>query len=122
VLVAIPVRSRSTGPDLERASVVLQVVNPLARAMPAPAILSDAFDLTPSEATLATDLMCGLSVGEAAVKQGRSIATVRTHLASILAKTGNARQSSLVRLLSQLPRATRSSASAKKSTASHSTE
>jgi DNA-binding CsgD family transcriptional regulator len=107
VLVAIPARSRSFGPDVGRASVVVQITDPLARAMPDPAILGDAFDLTPSEAMLAADLLCGLSVGEAAAKRGRSIATARTHLASVLAKTGTARQSDLVRLLSRLPRTTR---------------
>jgi DNA-binding CsgD family transcriptional regulator len=110
VLVAIPARSRSFGPGIGRASVVLQITDPLARAMPDPAIFADAFDLTPSEATLAVDLLYGLSVGEAAAKRGRSVATMRTHLASILAKTGTARQSDLVRLLSQLPHATPPSA------------
>jgi DNA-binding CsgD family transcriptional regulator len=107
VLVAIPARSRSFGPEIGRASVVLQITDPLARAMPDPAIFADAFDLTPSEATLAVDLLCGLSVGEAAAKRGRSVATMRTYLANVLAKTGTARQSDLVRLLSQLPRAMR---------------
>lgn len=106
VLVAIPARSRSFGPDIGRVSVVVQITDPLARPMPDPAILIDAFDLTPSEAILAADLLCGLSVGEAAAKRGRSVATMRTHLASILAKTGTARQSDLVRLFSRLPRAT----------------
>ena len=103
VLVAMPARSRSFGPDSGRASVVLRITDPLARAVPDPAILIDSFDLTPSEAILAAELLCGLSLGEAAAKRGRSIATMRTHLASILAKTGTARQSDLVRLLSQLP-------------------
>jgi DNA-binding CsgD family transcriptional regulator len=107
VLVAIPARSRPVGPDIGRASVILQITDPLARVMPDPAILADAFDLTPSEAILAADLQCGLSVVEAAAKRGRSVATVRTHLASVLAKTGTARQSDLVRLLSRLPRRTR---------------
>jgi DNA-binding CsgD family transcriptional regulator len=88
VLVAIPAPSRSFGPDMGRASVILQITDPLARAVPDPAILAGAFDLTPSEAILAVDLLCGLSVAEAAAKRGRSVATVRTHLASILAKTG----------------------------------
>ncbi len=104
---AIPARSRSFGPELGRASVILQMTDPLARAMPDRTILIDAFDLTPSEAILAADLLCGLSVGEAAARRGRSVATMRTHLASILAKTGTARQSDLVRLLSRLPRTTR---------------
>lgn len=107
VLVAIPTGPRSFGPDIGRASVVVQITDPLARATPDPAILADAFDLTPSEALLAADLLCGLSVSEAAVKRTRSVATVRTHLASLLAKTGTARQSDLVRLLSRLPRTTR---------------
>ena len=47
---AIPARSRAFGPDIWRASIVLQITDPLARAMPDPAILADAFDLTPSEA------------------------------------------------------------------------
>jgi DNA-binding CsgD family transcriptional regulator/PAS domain-containing protein len=106
VLVAIPARSRSFGPDIGRASIVLQITDPLAHAMPDPAILIGAFDLTPSEAILAADLLCGLSVGEAAAKRGRTVATMRSHLASILAKTGTARQSDLVRLLSRLPRTT----------------
>jgi DNA-binding CsgD family transcriptional regulator len=108
VVVAIPARSRSFGPHIGRAAVILQITDPLARVRPDPAILADAFDLTPSEAMLAADLLFGLSVGEAAAKRGRSVATVRTHLASLLAKTGTARQSDLVRLLSRLPRTTQS--------------
>jgi DNA-binding CsgD family transcriptional regulator len=77
------------------------------RDTPDPAILVDAFDLTPSEAILAADLLSGLSVGEAAAKRRRSITTMLTHLASVLAKTGTARQSNLVRPLSQLPLTTR---------------
>jgi DNA-binding CsgD family transcriptional regulator len=107
VLVAIPARPRSFGADIGRASVVVQITDPLTRATPDPAILADAFDLTPSEAILATDLLCGLSVGEVATRRGRSVATVRSHLASLLAKTGTARQSDLVRLLSRLPPKTR---------------
>jgi DNA-binding NarL/FixJ family response regulator len=106
VLVAVPARSRSFGPDVGAASVILQITDPLARATPEPAILADAFDLTPSEAALAADLLCGLSVGEAAARRGRTVATMRTHLASLLAKTGTVRQSDLVRLLSRLPRTT----------------
>jgi DNA-binding CsgD family transcriptional regulator len=122
VLVAIPTRSRSFGPDIGRASIVLQITDPLARPMQDPAILIDAFDLTPAEAIVAVDLLYGLSVGEAAAKRGRSVATMRTHLASVLAKTGTARQSDLVRLLSRLPRTMRPRADRENSTASHSSE
>lgn len=103
VLTAVPARSRSFGPGIGTASVVLQITDPLARAMPDPDVLAGAFDLTPSEAILAADLLCGLSIGEMAAKRGRSVATMRTHLASVLAKTGTTRQSDLVRLLVRLP-------------------
>jgi DNA-binding CsgD family transcriptional regulator len=80
------------------------VADPSARANPQRALLVEAFELTPAEADLAIDLLAGLSVREIAVASERSIATVRTHLASLLAKTGTARQSELVRLLMRLPR------------------
>ena len=81
----------------------VQLMDPLARAIPDRDTLIGAFDLTPAEAALAADLLRGLSVAEAAAARGRSVATVRTHLASLLAKTATTRQSDLVRLLSRLP-------------------
>lgn len=86
------------------AGTVLQILDPLARPAPDPALLASAFDLTPAEASLAADLARGLTVAEAAQSGRRSIATIRTHLASILAKTGTTRQSDLMRLLMALPR------------------
>jgi DNA-binding CsgD family transcriptional regulator len=103
-LVAVPLRPGMAYPGERQPAVVLQVTDPLARAAPDRALLGEAFGLTPAEADVAADLLRGLSVGEIAVGRKRSVATVRTHLASVLAKTGTARQTELLRLLMRLPR------------------
>jgi DNA-binding CsgD family transcriptional regulator len=103
-LVAMPLSPRASFPLAHRPAVVLQVTDPLSSAAPNRALLAEAFELTPAEADLAADLLCGLGVREIAARRERSIATVRTHLASVLAKTGTSRQSELVRLLMRLPR------------------
>ncbi len=61
--------------------------------------LSAIFGLTVAEAALAADLLAGHSVSEIAERSGRSVNTVRTHLARLMAKTGTSRQSTLVREL-----------------------
>jgi DNA-binding CsgD family transcriptional regulator len=101
----VPLPLRAAGPGAHHPAVLLQVADPSARAHPHRSLLLEAFELTPAEADLAADLLAGLSVREIAANSGRSIATVRTHLASLLGKTGTARQSELVRLLMRLPRA-----------------
>jgi DNA-binding CsgD family transcriptional regulator len=100
-LVAVPLRM--AGPGAHHPAVLLQVADLSARANPHRALLVEAFELTPAEADLAADLLGGLSVREIAAASERSIATIRTHLASLLAKTGATRQSELVRLLMRLP-------------------
>jgi DNA-binding CsgD family transcriptional regulator len=101
-LIAIALRPACIDSGARQPSILLQVTDPLARATPEPALLMEAFGLTTAEAGLTTDLMRGLSVAEVAAGSGRSVATVRTHLASVLAKTGTARQSELLRLLARL--------------------
>jgi DNA-binding CsgD family transcriptional regulator len=103
-LVAVPLRPRTTCPGEQKAAVVLQITDPLDRTTPDRALLVEAFGLTQAEAGLAVDLLSGRSVSEVATCSGRSVATVRTHLASVLAKTETTRQSDLVRLLMRLPR------------------
>lgn len=61
--------------------------------------LSEIFDLTKAEADLAARLMRGAPLRNIAFESGRSINTVRTHLARLMAKTGTDRQVDLVRLL-----------------------
>jgi len=57
------------------------------------------FTLTATEASLAADLLAGMELRAIAARQGRSIHTVRTHLASLLSKTGTHRQAELVSCL-----------------------
>ena len=64
---------------------------------------SQLFGLTQAESSLAADLLSGLDLREIAERRGRSVNTVRTHLASLMAKTDVNRQSELVRLLASLP-------------------
>jgi DNA-binding CsgD family transcriptional regulator len=101
-LIAIPLRPDCMGGGARQPAILLQMTDPLARATPEPSLLMEAFGLTMAEAGLATDLTRGLSVAKVAANSGRSVATVRTHLASVLAKTGTARQSELVGLLARL--------------------
>ena len=103
-LVAVPLSQRSDVPLARSPAVVLQVTDPVAHATPARSLLAEAFELTPAEVDLVAGLLRGWSVRELAARSRRSIATVRTHLANVLAKTGTARQSELVRLLMRLPR------------------
>lgn len=102
-LAAVPLRRGTVNACERQPAVVVQVTDPLARATPDRAVLGEAFGLTTAEAEVASDLLCGLSVREIADCRKRSVATVRTHLASVLAKTGTARQTELIRLLMRLP-------------------
>jgi len=86
-LVAVPLQPGTAYPGARQPTVVLHMTDPLARTAPDRALLAEAFGLTRAEAALAADLLCGLSVTEVAANGGRSIATVRTHLARVLAKT-----------------------------------
>jgi len=64
-----------------------------------PELLQGLFDLTPAEARLARALMQGLTTAGAARQFGIAEATVRTQMKSLFAKTGQSRQSDLVRML-----------------------
>jgi len=66
--------------------------------------MAELFGLTGSEAAVAGDLLAGLELREIAARRGRSVNTVRTHLARLMAKTNVNRQSELMRLLASLPR------------------
>lgn len=65
--------------------------------------LIDWFGLSQAEASLTIDLLDGRRPEEIAAIRGVKISTVRSQISAILAKTGSARQSDLIRLLSQLP-------------------
>ncbi len=66
--------------------------------------VSALFGLTSAETRLAALLLSGSKLGEIASMQNRSIATVRSHLAQLMAKTDTARQSELLLRLLDVPR------------------
>lgn len=68
-------------------------------AQPIERLVTQLFDLTPSEAHLATLLATGSSLAEAAEKLGLTENTVRTYCKTILNKVGVRRQTELVRLI-----------------------
>ena len=65
--------------------------------------LRQIFGLTPAEAIVAAELMRGRSLHQIAAVRKASIATLRSQWKAISAKTGCARQSELVALLSSFP-------------------
>ena len=69
------------------------------KLVPSPSILIGLFDLSSSEARLATALASGLSLKEAAAQSHVTVKTCRTYLEKIFAKTGTHRQGELVALL-----------------------
>ena len=69
----------------------------------APPLFARLYGLTPAEGRLAAALLAGKTPGEHATAAGVSIATVRTQMHAVLAKTGTRRQAELVCLLANLP-------------------
>lgn len=76
---------------------MLAITRPDAPSHYDPRDIAALFGLTPVEAALAAALSSGASVAEFAVQRGIAEGTARLHLKRILAKTGAARQSDLVR-------------------------
>ena len=58
--------------------------------------------MTPGEIRVLERLLAGRSAAEISDDLGTAIPTVRTHLASIFAKTGTSRQAEVIRLAAQL--------------------
>jgi DNA-binding CsgD family transcriptional regulator len=82
---------------------VLVILRELHPARPAHDLLRAAFGLTRGEAAVAAALCGGLDLRRIAVEQGIALATVRSHLKSIMLKTQTRRQAELVALLMSLP-------------------
>lgn len=61
--------------------------------------LCDLFGLTRTEAAVAADLAHGRSLAQIAEAHGVGLATVRSHLKKVLAKTGTSRQAEVVALI-----------------------
>ncbi|MHC4050465.1 helix-turn-helix transcriptional regulator [Bradyrhizobium sp. 25ACV] len=83
-----------------RAMLILSNLTP--RPAPDPALIGQAFDLTPAESRLTALLATGASLASASEHLRISRETARNHLKSIFSKTGAHRQSELVTLVSQL--------------------
>jgi DNA-binding CsgD family transcriptional regulator len=78
------------------------------RGTPHAEALGTLYGLTPAEARLVCGLMDGLTLQEYADAKKIAVASVRTQLKSVFAKTGVNRQSALMRLILQNPVATMS--------------
>lgn len=74
-----------------------------AQALPDERTLRTMFGLSPAEAKLALGLLAGRTAGECARNAGVGVATVRSQLHSMFAKTGARRQAELVAILSRIP-------------------
>lgn len=86
--------------DLFSRGLALVIATPVDRALvPAAEVLQVLFDLTPAEARVARAVAEGKTLEAIALANGVSRETVRTQLASVLAKTGMSRQAELVALL-----------------------
>lgn len=96
---AIPLQDRIA--TSEKALALLVVQGAPWRMPDLASLLRDLFGLSPAESRLARLLFEDLSVQEAADRVGVSVATARTQLKAIFAKTQVGRQSELIRLLSR---------------------
>ena len=98
VLHVVPLR-RAARDIFSRGDVLIALTRASAAAgAPSPSILTSLFDLSPAEARLAASLATGLSIAAAAKANGVTLATARTYLNRVFAKTGTHRQSELVAL------------------------
>ncbi len=87
-----------------RAGAVLLVMDTGDRRSATPAVLMRLLGLTPSEAALAVALLAGQRVEEHAKRHNITVATARTHLARIFAKTGCSRQGEVIAHLARFLR------------------
>lgn len=84
--------------------ILVCISNPAQHSLPAPELIKGLFGLTDREAWLAAELLAGQKLTQIAASSGRSVNTLRTQMANLLAKTNVSRQSELMRLLASLPR------------------
>lgn len=101
VLHVVPLR-RSARDIFVRSAAILVFTKASNKVSGAHALIQALFDLSVTESLLAAKIAAGRSVEEVASEEGKSIATVRNQMKSVLAKSGCARQVDLVRLLNRL--------------------
>lgn len=84
-------------PSSRSASVVVLIEQPAQRAQPPLSEFTRTHGLSPAETGIASRLVRGMSLRQAAAELGISDNTARSHLKHVFAKTGARRQSDLVR-------------------------
>lgn len=83
-------------------AVMITLAEPSRAARPRQDTLRQAFGLTAAESGVALKVLEGVALRSIAADSGVGVATVRSHLLRVFAKTGVHRQAELVRLLSSL--------------------
>lgn len=99
-VVVLPLRTRSLWLARHQAAIVF-VRDPAASALPKREEIRLLFGLTPAQAALAREILCGDGIEAAAGRLGISRATARTHLLECFQRTGTRRQAELVRVILQ---------------------
>ena len=103
LMVALPLPAPQIGPpEMRRPCVLLMGIGSQEAIPRSDTLLRDLFSLTRSEIALAEKLANGMTLTEASEVAGVGRETVRTHLKSVLRKTGTRRQSELTALLTGL--------------------
>ena len=97
----VPVEGEAQA-QLDGAALVLLLIDPEDCPQPSFGILKQVFDLTKTEARIATQLVCGQTMQEVADQNGVSVGTIRSQTKAIFAKTQTNRQAELVGLLTRL--------------------
>ncbi len=101
--VVVPLGSTSRPIHASEASILL-AMNELFAAGAIPNVwLSQLFGLTPTESSVTNWIVTGRPIEEYARDRGVSLATVRSQIKTVLAKTGMSRQVQLVAALARLP-------------------
>ena len=104
-LVAHIVPIRRSAHDIFASSYAIVLLTPLgATRSPSAALMRSLFDLTASEARVASGLAAGQSLEEIAAAGSITIETARSYLRRVLEKTGCHRQAELVALLATITR------------------
>jgi DNA-binding CsgD family transcriptional regulator len=105
VISAVVVPLGATGPSAPASeATILLAMNELFPAGAIPNVwLSQLFGLTPTESSVTNWLVTGRPIEEYAQDRGVSLATVRSQIKTVLAKTGMSRQVQLVAALARLP-------------------
>jgi DNA-binding CsgD family transcriptional regulator/PAS domain-containing protein len=102
-LLMAPFQDKGAGPGEMKTGALVFIHDPDATPAPLADTVRWHFELTPTQARLAGALAAGDSLAECARAMRISVATARTHLKEVFAKTGARRQADLVRLLLSSP-------------------